>query len=556
MRAGRLTGVVFEKMAAKKDERGRRVLTPTGEPDVIIECDDVLIAVGQENAFPWIESDVGLAFGRDGLPAVDPVTFQSSLPKIFFGGDAAFGPKNIITAVAHGHEAAISIDAFCRDEDPRARPDPLTNLVSQKMGIHEWSYDNAITLDRRFKVPHVENAVALKNIQTEVELGFDLKQALGEAQRCLNCDVQTVFSAPLCIECDACVDVCPIDCISFVRNAPEDELRRSLIAPALNLSQAIYVSEPVKTQRVMVKDEDLCLHCGLCAERCPTGAWDMMKFTIEMAQAGHTCRSHAVNDFVIRFANVNGSGSASANLLFARSILRMGVPIAPRNIFPSNIQGLPTWYEVRVSEADFLGARGGADILVAMNPQTFVQDLAAIEPGGYLFYDSTRPIAHLLTRDDIEVLGMPLTEICTAQYSDPKQRQLYKNIVYVGALAALLDIELDVIETLLRRAVQGQGQADRRQSEGAQDRPRRRAVALPMSARRSRPAQRRRRRPHSGRRQFRRRPRRGLRRGHGLRLVSDHALDLARRGVRKQLRALPRRSGDEQEELRHRPGRG
>ena len=214
----------------------------------------------------------------------------------------------------------------------------------------------------------------------------------------------------------------------------------------------------------MVKDEDLCLHCGLCAERCPTGAWDMMKFTIEMAQAGHTCRSHAVNDFVIRFANVNGSGSASANLLFARSILRMGVPIAPRNIFPSNIQGLPTWYEVRVSEAGFLGARGGADILVAMNPQTFVQDLASIEPGGYLFYDSTRPIAHLLTRDDIEVLGMPLTEICTAEYSDPRQRQLYKNIVYVGALAALLDIELGVIETLIARAVQGQGQADRRQS--------------------------------------------------------------------------------------------
>ena len=288
--AGRLTGVVLEKMEAKKDERGRRVLKPTGEPDVAIECDDVLIAVGQENAFPWIESDAGVAFGRDGLPTVDPITFQSSLRHVFFGGDAAFGPKNIITAVAHGHEAAISIDAFCQGEDVRARPHPMTNLVSQKMGIHEWSYDNAITLDRRFKVPHVENAVALKNIETEVELGFDLKQALGEAQRCLNCDVQTVFSAPLCIECDACVDVCPIDCISFVPNAPEDELRQSLVAPAFNLSQAIYVSEPVKTRRVMVKDEDLCLHCGLCAERCPTGAWDMMKFTLEMAQAEHTCQ--------------------------------------------------------------------------------------------------------------------------------------------------------------------------------------------------------------------------------------------------------------------------
>jgi formate dehydrogenase (NADP+) beta subunit len=287
----RLTGVVFEKMTATKDERGRRLLVPTGEADVLIECDDVLIAVGQENAFPWIESDAGVAFGPDGLPAVDAVTFQSSLSNVFFGGDAAFGPKNIITAVAHGHEAAISIDAFCRGQDPGLRPDPLTNLVSQKMGIHEWSYDNDITLDRRFQVPHVENAVALKNIETEVELGFDLKQALGEAHRCLNCDVQTVFSAPLCIECDACVDVCPIDCISFVPNAPEDALRRSLTAPALNVTQAIYVSEPVKTRRVMVKDEDLCLHCGLCAERCPTGAWDMMKFTIEMAQAGHQCRS-------------------------------------------------------------------------------------------------------------------------------------------------------------------------------------------------------------------------------------------------------------------------
>ena len=289
--SGRLTGVVFEKMAATKDDRGRRVLAPTGEPDMTVECDDVLIAVGQENAFPWIENDAGVAFGRDGMPGVDPITFQSSAPKIFFGGDAAFGPKNIITAVAHGHDAAISIDAFCRGEDMRVRPHPLTNLVSQKMGIHEWSYDNAITLDRRFKVPHVENGVALRNIKTEVELGFDLEQALGEAQRCLNCDVQTVFSAPLCIECDACVDVCPIDCISFVPNAPEPELRQSLVAPALNLTQAIYVSEPVKTRRVMVKDEDLCLHCGLCAERCPTGAWDMMKFTLEMAQAGHTCRS-------------------------------------------------------------------------------------------------------------------------------------------------------------------------------------------------------------------------------------------------------------------------
>ena len=291
---GRLTGVTFEKVAASKDEKGHRVLTPTGEPDVLIECDDVLIAVGQENAFPWIEKDAGITFDRWGMPKLDPITFQSSLPNVFFGGDAALGPKNIITAVAHGHEAAISIDAFCRSEDVRLRPPPMTNLISQKMGILEWSYDNAITLDRGFKVPHADLAVALKNIRAEVELGFDPKLAIAEAQRCLNCDVQTVFSTPDCIECDACVDICPLDCISFVPNAEkEEDLRASLNAPSSDLSQAIYVSTPVKTGRVMAKDEDLCLHCGLCAERCPTGAWDMQKFTLEMAQAGASCQSRA-----------------------------------------------------------------------------------------------------------------------------------------------------------------------------------------------------------------------------------------------------------------------
>ncbi len=290
---GKLTGMTFEKVTATRDRDGRRVLTPTGEPDVHLACDDVLIAVGQENAFPWIEADGGVAFDRHGLPVLDPVTYQSSLPSVFFGGDSAFGPKNIITAVAHGHEAAISIDAFCRNESPDIRPPPMANLISQKMGIHEWSYDNAIALDRRFKVPHNGSPLALKTIHAEVELGFDPVLAVSEAQRCLNCDVQTVFSAPACIECDACVDICPLDCISFVPNADEADLRHSLNAPASNLSQAIYVSEPVKTGRVMAKDEDLCLHCGLCAERCPTGAWDMQKFTLEMAQAGHSCRSRA-----------------------------------------------------------------------------------------------------------------------------------------------------------------------------------------------------------------------------------------------------------------------
>ncbi|HEY0521743.1 MAG TPA: FAD-dependent oxidoreductase, partial [Stellaceae bacterium] len=287
---GRLTGVLFEKVAAKVDEKGRRQLKPTGEPDVHMACDDVLIAVGQENAFPWIERDVGIEFDRWGLPVVDPKTMQSTLPRVFFGGDAAFGPKNIIWAVAHGHEAAVSIDRCCRGEDVRDRPSPLTNLVSQKMGIHEWSYDNAVSVDLRFKVPMRETAIALRDIKVEVELGFDTRLAYLEAQRCLNCDVQTVFTDKLCIECDACVDICPVDCITFTENGEEGDLRLRLKAPAENLAQDLYVSDPLKTGRIMAKDEDVCLHCGLCAERCPTGAWDMRKFLYETTQAGAACR--------------------------------------------------------------------------------------------------------------------------------------------------------------------------------------------------------------------------------------------------------------------------
>ena len=287
---GRLTGVLFEKVAAKLDDKGRRQLKPTGEPDVHMACDDVLIAVGQENAFPWIERDVGIEFDRWGLPVVDPKTMQSTLPRVFFGGDAAFGPKNIIWAVAHGHEAAVSIDRCCRGEDVRDRPPPHTNLVSQKMGIHEWSYDNAVSVDLRFKVPMRETAIALRDIKVEVELGFDTRLAYLEAQRCLNCDVQTVFTDKLCIECDACVDICPVDCITFTENGEEGDLRLRLKAPAENLAQDLYVSDPLKTGRIMAKDEDVCLHCGLCAERCPTGAWDMRKFLYETTQAGAACR--------------------------------------------------------------------------------------------------------------------------------------------------------------------------------------------------------------------------------------------------------------------------
>src|SRR5690349_1658422 len=287
----KLSGVLFEKVEARRDDKGRRQLVPTGEADVHIECDDVLVAVGQENAFPWIERDIGLDFDRWGMPKVDPKTMQSTLPTVFFGGDAAFGPKNIIWAVAHGHDAAVSIDKLCHGEDVSERPPPEVTLASQKMGIHEWSYDNDISLERRLRVPLQDLSATLKNIKMEVELGFDRQQAYAEAQRCLNCDVQTVFSAPACIECDACVDICPMDCITFTENGPEEELRTRLNAPAANVTQDLYVADGLKTGRIMAKDEDVCLHCGLCAERCPTGAWDMQKFLLDMTHAGAQCRS-------------------------------------------------------------------------------------------------------------------------------------------------------------------------------------------------------------------------------------------------------------------------
>ncbi len=290
--AGRLTGVAFEKVKAVRDEKGRRSLVPTGEPEQVYECDDVLVAVGQENAFPWIERDAGVALNDAGMPIVDAVTFHSTRPDVFFGGDAALGPKNIIWAVAHGHDAAISIDQLCHGEDVKVRPPPIVNLLSQKMGIHEWSYDNQIAPDARFRVPLKDLVIALKDIRQEVELGFDAELAWKEAQRCLNCDVQTVFAPKLCIECDACVDICPMDCITFTRNGEEGDLRARLTAPAPNAGQALYVADGLKTARVMVKDEDVCLHCGLCAERCPTGAWDMQKFLLMPAPAGTGCRSH------------------------------------------------------------------------------------------------------------------------------------------------------------------------------------------------------------------------------------------------------------------------
>ncbi len=285
---GRITGMSFEKVKAERDERGRRKLVPTGEPDEFHACDEVLLAIGQENAFPWIERDIGIEFNEWDMPVVDKTTFRCSLPNVFFGGDAAFGPKNIIWAVAHGHEAAVSIHKLLNGEDIALRPPPGVTLASQKMGIHEWSYDNDISADERFKVPLAPSEQTLKSISMEVELGFDMATAWKETQRCLNCDVQTVFFKEKCIECDACVDICPMDCISFTANGEESDLRGRLQAPALNITQDLYVSDGLKTKRVMVKDEDVCLHCGLCAERCPTGAWDMQKFLLEMTHASES----------------------------------------------------------------------------------------------------------------------------------------------------------------------------------------------------------------------------------------------------------------------------
>lgn len=291
---GKLFGMRFQIVKAIYDDKGNRALVPSGEPEVFIECDSVLLAVGQENAFPWIEKDCGVEFNRYGLPALNSETFQSTLSNVFFGGDAAFGPKNIITAVAQGHTAAVSIDRYLHHEDISIRPLPSVNLMSQKMGIHEWSYHNDVSKDERYAVPWAAAEIALSSIRIEVELGFDAATAFKEASRCLNCDVQTIFTRETCIECDGCVDICPMDCITFTVGGSEEDLRMRLKAPALNHEQDLYVSDNLKSGRVMVKDEDVCLHCGLCAERCPTGAWDMQKFLLSTVQAGPQCRDKQI----------------------------------------------------------------------------------------------------------------------------------------------------------------------------------------------------------------------------------------------------------------------
>mgnify|MGYP002628592024 FL=1 len=282
---GKLKGMLFDVMEYEVDAQGRI----TGErvtAEEFLPADDVILAIGQENAFPWIERDLGIEFDKWEVPKVDAVTHESTRPGVFFGGDAAFGPKNIIWSVEHGHQAAISIHQYCQGKPASERMAPGVNLQSRKMGMHEWSYNNDYSGIERRLVPHVSLKERFKNIDIEVELGFTAEQVVAEVQRCLNCDVQTVFDAKLCIECDACIDICPVDCLTMTPDGVEADLRTRLKAPATNVTQALYVSEPLKhTGRVMVKDEDVCVHCGLCAERCPTAAWDMQKSWVKWPHA-------------------------------------------------------------------------------------------------------------------------------------------------------------------------------------------------------------------------------------------------------------------------------
>jgi formate dehydrogenase (NADP+) beta subunit len=282
---GRLAGMQFDKMEYELDAQGR-ITAERVVGEEFLPADDVILAIGQENAFPWIERDLGIRFDKWDVPVIDKATFKSTHPQVFFGGDAAFGPKNIIWAVEHGHQAAISIHRHCQGESVHDRLPPGVNLQSRKMGMHEWSYANDYTPVERRLMPHVSLKERFKKLNIEVELGFTAEQVEQEVQRCLNCDVQTVFTAKLCIECDACIDICPVDCLTITHNGAEAELRDRLKAPAKNLSQPLYVSAPLpQTARVMVKDEDLCVHCGLCAERCPTAAWDMQKSELHWPHA-------------------------------------------------------------------------------------------------------------------------------------------------------------------------------------------------------------------------------------------------------------------------------
>jgi len=288
---GKLAGMKFDLMEYKVDDDGR-IDRGTSTGEVVIPCDDVVLAIGQDNAFPWIERDIGIEFDKWDCPVVDETTMMCSRDGVFFGGDSAFGPKNIIWAVEHGHQAAISMHKYCQAEDLHERLPAGLNLSSQKMGMHEWSYSNDYDGAARRLMPHVDLKERFQKLDIEVELGFTAEQAVAEVERCLNCDIQTVFTESLCIECDACLDICPVSCLTITPNGEEEEIRSRLKAPALNPDQALYVSDSLPhTSRVMVKDEDLCVHCGLCAERCPTGAWDMQKSTILIPYAADEAAS-------------------------------------------------------------------------------------------------------------------------------------------------------------------------------------------------------------------------------------------------------------------------
>jgi formate dehydrogenase beta subunit len=280
---GTLTGMEFEKFSSVETD-GKLKQEVIGRE--IIPCDTVVLAIGQDNAFPWIERDMGLEFGKWDMPVVDKKTFMSTRPGVFFGGDAAFGPANIIWAVEHGHQAAISIHNYCQGDAVAERPAAEMTLTSTKMGLHEWAYSNNYDAVARQKMVHVDLPVRFASMTTEVEVGFTPEQTAAEVQRCLNCDVQTHFTDSLCIECDACIDICPVDCLTIAPNGDEGDLRSRLTAPAPDLTQALFVSGSLQqTKRVMVKDENVCLHCGLCAERCPTYAWDMRKFVVQIPHA-------------------------------------------------------------------------------------------------------------------------------------------------------------------------------------------------------------------------------------------------------------------------------
>ena len=285
MKGGKLVGMNFDKMEYEIDEKGH-ITQSKVVGEAFFPCDDVVLAIGQDNAFPWIERDIGIEFDEWQVPTVDRITFESTRPGVFFGGDAAFGPENIIWAVEHGHQAAISIDKYCQGVPLTERLPRGVNLQSAKMGIHEWSYSNDYDPSGRRIMPHVDLRERFKKLNIEVELGFSTEQVVTEVERCLNCDLQTVFTAQQCIECDACIDICPVDCLTITKNGDEEKIKENLKTPPLNPSQPLYVSGPLKhTARVMVKDENLCVHCGLCAERCPTGAWDMQKSTLVIPYA-------------------------------------------------------------------------------------------------------------------------------------------------------------------------------------------------------------------------------------------------------------------------------